>query len=290
MSRSMPLLVTYPSVPTVVWIDHLIRATNRARSCNNCGLILDFSRLTRISPVFLCLIAATIEEGIRDRGNDIRIRFPERRRAADLLRRAKFFEEQPEKIESRFLQVRRLSRGRALSAHDVVELVAENLKISEGVRRLMNVLLSELFQNAVDHSGREFCYACAGMWGRSKQLHISVVDFGVGIPGRLRAMYQSEIGSHDTKALELVLKEARSTRERRVGGRGYGFIQEVLRANKGRLCIYSGHVRANYRFDRGEYPIVGKREFFGGTVVDIQINKDQESYYRIIDEQREVYF
>lgn len=154
----------------------------------------------------------------------------------------------------------------------------------------MNVILSELFQNAIDHSGRDACYVCAGMWGKSRQVHISVVDFGVGIPNKLRSMYQNEIANNDNQALRLVLENACSTRTRKTGGRGYAFIQSVLRANKGRLCIYSGLSKASYRFDRGEYPIMKKRKFFGGTAVDIQLNKDEKSYYRLMDEQEEVFF
>ena len=291
MTRSLPpTTIVYPEKPTVVWIDSLVRATNRARSFRNSEIFLDLSRVGRISPIFLCLLAATISEGMLDRGNTFQMEYPKSRRAADILRKAKFFEENPEKIESRFLQARRLTRGRILSIHDIVELIGENLRISEGVQKLMNILLSELFQNAVDHSGREACYACAGIWGKSKQVHISVVDFGVGIPNKLKSMYQHEIGEDDSRALRLVLEQARSTRLKQVGGRGYEFIQSVLGANKGRLCIYSGNAKSSYRFDRGEYPIINKKEFFGGTAVDIQINKDKESYYRLIGEQKEVFF
>ena len=288
-SLSVPTII-YPEVPTVVWLNSLVRATNRARSFHNSEILLDLSRITRISPIFLTLLAATINEGMIDHGNIIRLKYPKSRRAADILRKAKFFEDVPEKIESRFLQVRRLTRGRILSIHDVVELVGENLRISKGVRKLMNVLLSELFTNAVDHSGRDACYVCAGVWGRSKQVHISIVDFGVGIPSKLKSMYQHEIGQDDSRALHLVLEQGRSTRSKRVGGRGYEFMQKVLQANKGRLCIYSGNAKASYRFDRGEYPIITKKDFFGGTAVDIQINKDEKSYYRLIGEQEVVFF
>ena len=290
MSLQFDVTVAFPSISSVVRLDTLVKMSNKARAYHDRKLLFDLSEVKQLSPIFLCILAATVSDCARDLGNSVVIKLPKSRRAADILRKVNFISETGGRIESQFLQVRRLTQNDIFSIRDIVELIAFNLRISDGVKEMMRVILSELFQNAIDHSGRNSCYVCAGVWGKSSHVHISIVDFGVGIPSRLRTKYGRDVGKNDSRAIELVLKEGITTRERRVGGLGYSFIQSFLRANKGRLRIYTGKSKADYNFMRSEYNIGGKREFFSGTCVDIQINKDRKNYYQLLGENTEHYF
>jgi anti-sigma regulatory factor (Ser/Thr protein kinase) len=223
-------------------------------------------------------------------GNENFITLPKSRRAADILRKVDFSGATDGKLESQFLQVRNLTKDGIILIRDIVNLIGSNLHLSEGVMEAMRVLLSELFQNAIDHSGRNSCYVCAGIWGRSSHVHVSIVDFGVGIPNKLRTKYLGDNQNDDSAAVKLVLENGVTTREQRVGGFGYSFIKNFLQANKGRLRIYTGSAKADYNFARSEYFVVKKREMFSGTCVDIQINKDRKNFYQLFGENKEHYF
>src|SRR5262249_35435164 len=105
-----------------------------------------------------------------------------------------------------------------------------------------------------------------------RMLHLTLLDFGMGIPQKIRTRYPQY--ENDVMALKDLLKKGLTTRVGLEGGRGYRYIQEILRRNKGRLHIFSGRAKVVLKYDKGEYNYREARKAFTGTCVDIQFNVD----------------
>ncbi len=107
------------------------------------------------------------------------------------------------------------------------------------------LIVNELMQNSVDHSGAERYYLYAGQW--NQEFHVGVLDMGITIPARLEQKYTLE---NDVKYLELALKEGSSTRRGRTGGLGLHHTFETLKTSNGRLTIVSRNAQIRRYFKR----------------------------------------
>ena len=105
-------------------------------------------------------------------------------------------------------------------------------KISEDRAFDLQLLFSELTQNAKDHSGSEryLVYLSPN--------EIGVFDLGVSIPAKLEQKYSFE---NDIEAIEFSLKEGTSTRRLRTGGFGLFYTLDLIKKNDGELFMASRH-------------------------------------------------
>jgi anti-sigma regulatory factor (Ser/Thr protein kinase) len=141
-----------------------------------------------------------------------------------------------------------------------------------------NVL--EIYSNAFTHGYSSIgVHSCGQRYPQLKELKITAVDFGIGIPKSVRDYLQS-IGKpysiSDDKTLQLAFQEGFSTRPG-LGGLGLKLLKEFIQINNGRLDIYSHRGHAVIDSDGERYEIMNS--FFKGTVVNISINIDQKFYY-----------
>lgn len=198
---------------------------------------------------------------------------PAHRKTADTLRAIKKIVPQvgrpPLMLAEKMCQLRKITSHNSQPIEDIITLIGHHLKLSPSLQEDIQLLLNELLTNAIDHGGREECYVCAGKWGKSNFVHFTVLDFGVGIPAKIRSMFKFD---HDSSAIQGLLQQGLTTRVGREGGNGYKFIQEVMRRTNGRFYVYSGDAKAAYKYDRGEYGSKKARRPFGGTCVDLAFN------------------
>lgn len=186
------------------------------------------------------------------------------------------------------LQIRRIDSANNAILQEMLEALSYNFPIPHEAKASVITILTELLTNAIDHSGENRCYVCLGAWGKSKNLHLAFLDFGIGIPNKLRTRYPSYI--EDIEAIKGVLQEKLTVREDRIGGKGYELIQNALKHNGGRLHIFSGRGKAVIKYDRREHDYKKAREPFNGTCIDIQYRLNGPHFYEKIQDNVEEYF
>jgi len=116
-------------------------------------------------------------------------------------------------------------------------------------------------------------------------LKLAVVDFGVGIPTRVREFFKDYSFAGQLSAatcLKWAFQPGTSTKYEGTGrGIGLDMLKEFVYVNHGKLEIYS---QDGYALITSQKEYYGKRSgFFEGTVVNITLRCD-EKYYRLIDE------
>jgi len=178
-------------------------------------------------------------------------------------------------------QLARITSNNNMFIDRMLVLLQKELKFGEDTKGSMRLVLSELLTNAIDHSGDQRAYICIGRWPNSSYLHLVCLDFGVGIPTKLRTRYP-ELDT-DVKAFEEQHRRGLTTRIKRDGGKGYKLIQDILKFNKGRLSIISNYARVNYRYDKSDYKIWKTKLPFHGTCVDIQFNPSKGGFDEILN-------
>lgn len=159
-------------------------------------------------------------------------------------------------------------------------ILSKELK-SEIISRII-----EIFMNAYGHgiSRQENeqlgIYSCGEYDKKLKKLHISVLDFGVGIVNNV--MTGCPNISTEVEAMDWALKLGNSTNTDSINSltpRGLGFelLREFVTVNKGELRIYSNSVKA-CTTPSGSYKISDNVFNFPGTLVSITINCDNRKY------------
>lgn len=122
------------------------------------------------------------------------------------------------------------------------------------------LILQELMQNSIDHSGAERYFMYAGL--SEGEIHLGVLDMGVGIPAKLRQKYSAE---SDSDILLSSLEEGVTTRRERMGGYGLSHFRSFLQRNKGKLTIASGRAQIRFYFHTRNKQLSPLKRFLPGT-------------------------
>jgi anti-sigma regulatory factor (Ser/Thr protein kinase) len=276
--------ISFPKQATIAYVDSFLKAVRGVLNAVNSRVVLDLSKTSEVSAVLICFLCGLVDMS-QAKNNDVGVILPRNVRAAKAIRSVKELTrrgDSPIRITQRMCQARKITGNNNAYLQEILQLLAENIRISEKAQDSLLVVLTELLTNAIDHSGEKSCYVCAGTWGRSKSLHLTLLDFGMGIPQKMRTRYPEY--DEDVEAIKALLKKGLTTRIGLEGGRGYKFIQEILRRNKGRLHIFSGKAKIVFKYDKGEYHFRKARRGFTGTCVDIQFNLESEGFDAVVEE------
>lgn len=142
--------------------------------------------------------------------------------------------------------------------------------------------LWEIYANAFEHAQSPVGIASCGQhFPRRRELNLTVVDFGVGIPSNVRVFKKNdEIPSKN--AMKWAFQRGTSTKPNGVGrGVGLDLLKEFVRVTGGRLEVFSheGYALVDDSQETfGELPT-----FFEGTLVNIVLKCD-ERFYRLATE------
>lgn len=278
--------ILFPKQPTVAYIDSLLRAVRRVRGVQNSAIQLDLSGTIEISAILVCFLCGLVDLAY-ERNNKVTIILPRNKRVSAAVKAVQYMSQAsgPPNIQitETLCQLRKIAGYNSASLDDMLNIIGHNKPIfTPELQSDVRLILTELLTNAMDHSGERQCYICVGAWGKSHNLHIAFLDFGVGIPRKLRTRYSLE---DDCQAVKALLEKGLTTRQGIEGGRGYKIIQEILKHNKGRLHIFSGTAKAVLRYDRGESGYRKSRREFTGTCIDFQVNLTGSGYYEVIGSQ-----
>jgi len=155
--------------------------------------------------------------------------------------------------------------------------------------KLRNVIVGrvwEIYANAFMHADSVIgVFSCGQFFWRMGLLKLAVVDFGVGIPARVREFFKDYplSGQFASAAcLRWAFLPGNSTISEGTGrGIGLDMLKEFVYVNHGKLEIYSEDA---YALITNRKELYRKRpSFFEGTVVNITLLCD-EKFYHLIDE------
>ncbi|MEH1792320.1 MULTISPECIES: hypothetical protein [unclassified Nostoc] len=139
----------------------------------------------------------------------------------------------------------------------------------------------EIYFNAFDRSQSTVgVFRCGQHYPKLGFLHLTVIDFGIGIPTSVRSLPQN-LDMTANEALEWAFEPGNSTKQNSVSrGAGLNLLQEFIVKNHGNLTIFSNDGYVNI----GDNIIYeNKCTNFKGTLINIALRCD-ESYYCLATE------
>jgi len=167
--------------------------------------------------------------------------------------------------------------------------VGKWVKVTDRLRDAISGRMWEIYSNAFEHSGTEVgVFTCGQHFRHHKDLILTVVDFGRGIPSNVKAFLSQYVD--ETRVSKLSGADCMKWAFERgnttsMGGvaRGLGFdlLKEFVRVNQGKLEVYSndGYAIIDKEGERFDNCYIS----FQGTVVHITLRCD-EKLYRFYDE------
>jgi len=146
------------------------------------------------------------------------------------------------------------------------------------LRKRIKESILEIFNNAETHGNCNFVFSCGQYYPRKGRLDFTIVDIGNTIRENVRDYYPG-CDVSGKKAIKWAVSEHTTTRKGNIpGGLGFTLIREFLRKNGGKMQVASAN---GYWYEDGctthSDDLSG---FFGGTVVNLEFDvNDQSSYY-----------
>ena len=153
--------------------------------------------------------------------------------------------------------------------------------MSDGLRYALAARVCEIYVNAFEHSNSTVgVFSCGQHYPNLKMLRLTVVDFGMGIPGKIRAFY-GDPTIIARSAMKWAFQRGTTTRPRAGGGVGLDLLKGLVRLNGGALSVFSheGYAISFSKVERYET----RSSYFEGTMVTITLRCD-ERHYQLMSE------
>lgn len=131
----------------------------------------------------------------------------------------------------------------------------------------------EIYSNAFEHSASPIgVFTCGQRYPNLGKLHLTVIDFGVGIPPNVR-QFLSQSSKPAADALRWAFELGHTTRANKVsGGTGLDTLKRFVKQKQGRIEIYSHDGYAMIDSEQEVYQ--SSRTFFEGTLINITVTCD----------------
>jgi anti-sigma regulatory factor (Ser/Thr protein kinase) len=267
----MARYLRFPKLMTVGWSRRLIETC--AEAMEEPGpLIFDLRRVEWVAPFGVTLLSATLLACLADEKECTYVP-PQNSTCKDYLTRigfdAIFLPHGVEALHhSTSVELRRLTDINPVYAQNLIEVMAFSIGLTDEQQSQIYMHLIELMQNAKDHAHSEMGYfVCAQWYPAKRNLRISFVDVGRGIPTVLRTLRQFASTRNDSDLLLVATEEGVTTRKGLAGGMGLAFIRNYVRESGGTLTIISE--RGKIAFQPKKIARYKKTLRFPGTAIDI---------------------
>lgn len=167
----------------------------------------------------------------------------------------------------------------------LVPWLADRLSITKASLADIRSCISELFHNIEDHTEYDIGSIFVQHYPKEKRVTISLADFGLGIPNKVRTVIPA---LSDSKAIEQAVEEGFTTQSR-VTNKGFGLdslLKTAVIRNGGEVTIYSGRGVVLFYRKNGtcKSKIFEEVGFCPGTTIDIDLRTDT---IEILPEKRE---
>lgn len=149
-------------------------------------------------------------------------------------------------------------------------------QMREGVGKVFQQSLFEVFQNSVAHSDSNLgVFVCGQFFPNELRLNLTISDAGVGLSAKVRSFLKNPSLTSEA-AIQWALEGGNTTRTgRRPGGVGLKFMHDFVTRNRGNMQIVSGDglYGATTGYDKLSFA-------FPGTTVNFEINTaDTQPYH-----------
>ena len=152
--------------------------------------------------------------------------------------------------------------------------------VSDALRNAICGVVWEIYTNAFEHGESQIgIFSCGQYYQNKKDLKLTVIDFGVGIPKRVRDHVKSP-NLPSESALKWAFIKGMTTKAH-LGGLGLKLLQDFVVVNNGRLEVYSHNGYAKIDAQGEQYAPIDS--FFQGTLMNISLRCD-ERYYVLASE------
>lgn len=286
------MILKYPKKITVAASNRVLGYSQLARDTQDSEVRFDLGNTIELTPFGIVILAGSISECL-SQGKGVKYLPPRKRATKSFLSGIgfnRFFRlpEEVQKIESSHVQLRRLNAIDYLLTEQIVEVFHSAITMSEGLKGSLTMAINEIMTNTFDHSSSpKGCYVCAQAY--PNLIRLCVADFGVGLYTRLAPKYPQIQDSYG--AIKLAIQQGITTRPMQSGGLGLWHIQRFIKVNKGQMSILSGDGKAVWDF-RGLRARLRKQTMplpFQGTIINLEINVDRESFYFLTDEDGQIF-
>lgn len=254
-------------------------------------IILDFKENTWFE-ANLCAILGALFSKAQDNFNNIKFEnLPGKQR--DVLSRNHFLASfGGEKIEDYNNTTIKYRKNRLTDEKLIHLFLANDLlgkqefpKLSPLAHKEIERSIFEIFSNAILHGNCEFVYSCGQYFPRKAppRIDFTIVDLGNTIKNNVNTFLN--VSYTGQEAIEWAVEENHSTKPitgNIPGGLGLKIISEFVRLNKGKLQIVSSD--GYWELKKGEIISETMLDEFPGTIVNIEFNLDDESFYYLKEE------
>jgi anti-sigma regulatory factor (Ser/Thr protein kinase) len=169
--------------------------------------------------------------------------------------------------------------------NNLIPWLASRLAITQPSLYVVKACISELFNNIQDHTRYDIGSIFVQHFPHESRVTISLSDFGVGIPEKVR---EKVPGLSDSEAIIQAVQDGFTTKSK-AANKGVGLdylLRTVVLVNGGEVTVYSG--KGIVRFERDGTniaPYVFKEVgFCPGTTIDINLRTDT---IEVLPEERE---
>jgi anti-sigma regulatory factor (Ser/Thr protein kinase) len=161
-------------------------------------------------------------------------------------------------------------------------LTDDRIHIEPNLRNALVSCVIEAYINVFDHADSQVGVAtCGQFFPKIKELTLTLVDFGVGIPHNVRAFLR-EPDKPDIDAIGWAFQAGNTTkRDKSSRGLGLKLLKNFVQKNNGKLEVYSdnGYIALD---SSGEHTFnYGTK--FSGTVIQITLRCDDLQHYALDD-------
>lgn len=153
--------------------------------------------------------------------------------------------------------------------------------MSNQLRKKINESIFEIFNNAVVHGTTKNIFTCGQYYPVKKKLDFTIVDLGVTIKRNVVGFLEKDLTGRE--AISWSVKEGNTTRQGTIpGGLGLSLIREFLKINSGKIQIVS----ADGYWEQVKDEMIRRNivKEFPGTIVNLEFNINEESYYYLSTE------
>jgi len=149
------------------------------------------------------------------------------------------------------------------------------------LRKKINESIFEIFNNAVIHGTCNYIFSCGQYYPNKKRLDFTIVDIGKTIKANVNSYVNEDKSGKDS--IKWAIAEGNTTKQGQIpGGLGLSLIGEFLKKNDGKIQIVS----ADGFWEQKGQSEMGRdfSQIFPGTIVNLEFNIDDKSYYYLSSE------
>lgn len=151
------------------------------------------------------------------------------------------------------------------------------VNISPGLQAAIAGQVSEIYLNAFEHSQSSIgVFSCGQHYPNQGMLHLTVIDFGIGIPANVRSLSQN-VSLTPSDAFAWAFQAGTTTKINGISrGLGLNLLQAFVIQNHGSLMIFSNDGYVVIDGNGTQYR--NSQASFAGTLVNIAFQCDEQYY------------